>query len=72
MNQSLTNTKSKMTSKRYFSLAGLFIILFILTSFGDIFNLPVWIHWLTTIGLAVSVFLGMKKKKEESKNGEKK
>tara|TARA_B100000965_G_C19346804_1_gene649934 strand:- start:56 stop:241 length:186 start_codon:yes stop_codon:yes gene_type:complete len=61
-----------MTSKNYFTIAGIFLILFILTSIADIFSLPVWIHWLTTIGLAVFAFLGLNKKKEEAKKEEKK
>ena len=57
-----------MTSKKYFNLAGIFLLIFIITYFGDYFGLPIWIHRLATVLLALFAGLGLyQKKKEESR-----
>ena len=57
-----------MTSKRYFTIAGIFIALYIVTSLGVIAGLPEWVHQICTVIFAASVFLGVRQKKKESQN----
>jgi hypothetical protein len=54
-----------MTSKTYFSIAGVFIALYLLTSFGVVAGLPDWVHQVCTLAFAGAVFLGLKQKKQE-------
>ena len=58
-----------MTSNKYFGIAGIFLLIFIVTYFGEYFGLPIWIHRLTTLFLAIFAGLGLyQKKKEETSN----
>jgi type III secretory pathway component EscV len=54
-----------MTSKAYFSIAGIFIAFYILASLGVIAGLPEWVHQACTVVFAGAVFLGVRKKKQE-------
>jgi len=54
-----------MTSKTYFTLTGVFIACYLLTSFGVIAGLPEWLHQVCTFLFAGAVLLGVRKKKEE-------
>jgi type III secretory pathway component EscV len=54
-----------MTSKAYFSISGIFIALYVLTSFGEIVGLPGWVHQACTVVFAGAAFLGVRKKKQE-------
>lgn len=56
---------SYMTSKTYFTLTGVFIVCYLLTSFGVIAGLPEWLHQVCTFLFAGAVLLGVRKKKEE-------
>ena len=55
-----------MTSKTYFTLAGVFIAAYLLASFGVIAGLPDWVHQVCTLLFAGAVLLGIQKKKEEN------
>lgn len=55
-----------MTSKTYFAIGTLFIILYVLTSFGEAVGIPGWVHQVCTVVFAVAIFLGLKKKKQEN------
>ena len=55
-----------MSSKAYFTLAGVFIACYLLTSFGVIAGLPEWLHQVCTVLFAAAVLLGVRKKKEET------
>lgn len=57
-----------MTSKTYFLIAGIFIAIYIVSSFGVIAGLPDWVHQVSTVIFAGAVFLGARKKKEETTN----
>ncbi|MGY3087020.1 type III secretory pathway component EscV [Hymenobacter sp. UYAg731] len=57
-----------MTSKGYFTLTGIFIALYILSSFGVIAGLPDWLHQLCTLIFAAAAFLGVRQKKKEELN----
>jgi hypothetical protein len=54
-----------MNSKQYFIIAGIFITLYIFTSFGVIAGLPNWVHQVCTLIFAGAVFLGIRRKKQE-------
>jgi hypothetical protein len=54
-----------MTSKTYFTIAGIFMALYILTTFGVAVGLPEWMHQICTIVFAGATFLGVMKKKRE-------
>jgi len=54
-----------MTSKAYFGIAGIFITLYILTSFGVVAGLPEWVHQVCTLIFAGAAILGLRKKKHE-------
>jgi hypothetical protein len=54
-----------MTSKTYFTLAGVFITGYLLASFGVIAGLSDWVHQVCTLLFAGAVLLGIRKKKEE-------
>jgi hypothetical protein len=55
-----------MTSKQYFSISGIFITLYIVTSFGEIIGLPGWVHQICTVIFAGAALLGVRKRKEEA------
>ena len=55
-----------MTSRTCFAIGTLFIILYVLTSFGVVAGVPEWVHQVCTVGFAVAIFLGLKKKKQEN------
>ncbi len=57
-----------MTSKAYFTIAGIFVIAYIVFSFTDILGLPSWIHQGCTVIFAVATFLGVQQKKKESQS----
>jgi type III secretory pathway component EscV len=54
-----------MTSKAYFTVSGIFIALYILTSFGVLVGLPEGVHQFCTVVFAGAAFLGWRKKKQE-------
>jgi uncharacterized membrane protein YhdT len=54
-----------MTSKTYFSIAGVFIFLYIITSFDKIIGFPEWIRQFCIIVFAITAYLGYQKKKSE-------
>jgi len=56
-----------MTSKTYFRIASIFLVIFILTYFVELFNLPVWIHRVACLVFATFAFLGYYQKKKEDK-----
>lgn len=64
-----------MNSKIYFSIAGVFIALYIITSLGVTIGLPDGFHRVFTLLFALFVFLGVtqqKKEKEEKDSQNKK
>jgi hypothetical protein len=54
-----------MTSKAYFKVSGIFVALYILTSFGVMAGLPEGVHRVCTLIFAGAAFLGWRKKKQE-------
>lgn len=60
-----------MKSKTYFNIAGFFLVAFIITSFGKLIDLPIWIHRVFTVLFALFVILAyVEKKKEEESDTE--
>ncbi len=57
-----------MTAKTYFTIAGVFIALYIITTLGVIVGMPDWVHQVCTVVFATSAFLGLRQKKKESQN----
>ena len=57
-----------MSSTLYFSIAGIFMTLYVITSLGVIAGLPDWTHQICTILFAGAAFLGVRKKKQEQEN----
>ena len=55
-----------MASKTYFNIAGIFMLVFIITSFGEIFNLPMWLNKIAVLFFAIFVLLGYYQKKKEN------
>ncbi len=56
-----------MTSKKYFTLAVICIISYIISSFGVVSGVPDWVPRVCTIGFVSMIFLGYKRKKKENK-----
>lgn len=56
-----------MTSKRYFNLAGIFMIVYIVTYFLESFEPVIWINRIAVILFAVFAILGFYQKKKEKK-----
>jgi hypothetical protein len=54
-----------MTSKKYFNIAGVFIVIFIVTYFVELFELSIWIHRIAGVIFAVFAFLGFYQTKKE-------
>jgi hypothetical protein len=54
-----------MTSKAYFKVSGIFVALYILTSFGVMAGLPEGVHRVCTLIFAGAAFLGWRKKTQE-------
>jgi hypothetical protein len=54
-----------MTSKAYFTVSGIFIALYILTTFGVLVGLPEGVHQVCTLLFAGAAFLGWRKKRQE-------
>ena len=59
-----------MNSKIYFSIAGVFIALYVLTSLGVIVGLPEGVHRVFTVLFVLFVFVGLNQKKHEKENSE--
>ncbi len=57
-----------MTSKFYFKVVIIFIILYIVTSIGVIWGIPDWVHQVCSIAFVFATFLGLRQKKKERKN----
>jgi uncharacterized protein (DUF983 family) len=57
-----------MTSKAYFTIAGIFVIAYIVFSFTDILGVPSWIHQVCTVIFAAATFLGLQQKKKEKQS----
>jgi uncharacterized membrane protein YhdT len=55
-----------MTSKTYFTIATIFIALYIGTSFGGIVGLPDWVHQVCTLLFVSATVLGLRQKKLEN------
>jgi hypothetical protein len=55
-----------MTSKAYFKIAGIFMVLYIITTFGVIVGLSDWAHRICTVIFAGAAFLGVRQKKIEN------
>ena len=55
-----------MTSKTYFLIGGIFLGLYVLTTFAVVAGVPEWAHQVCTIVFAGAFFLGVKKKKQEN------
>lgn len=55
-----------MTSKTHFAIGALFIVLYVLTTFGVVAGVPEWVHQVCTVVFVVAFFLGLKKKKQEN------
>ena len=55
-----------MSSKTYFTIGTLFIVLYVLTSFDVAAGLPEWGHQVCTVVFVFAFFLGLKKKKQEN------
>ena len=54
-----------MTSKKYFNIAGVFMVIFIATYFIELFELSIWIHRIAGVIFAVFTILGFYQKKKE-------
>jgi hypothetical protein len=55
-----------MTSKTYFRIATIFIVLYIVTSFGVVAGLPDWVHQVCTLIFVGAIVLGLRQKKLEN------
>ena len=54
-----------MSSKGYFTIAGVFIVIYIIASFAVISGLPDWLHKVATVIFAGAILLGLRAKKKE-------
>ena len=54
-----------MTSKKYFTIAGVFVALYIIASLGVIVGIPEWVHQFSSITFVAATFLGLREKKKE-------
>jgi hypothetical protein len=54
-----------MTSKAYFTLATVFVALYLGTALGTAAGLPEWVHDACTLGLAVAIALGLWQRRRE-------
>jgi type III secretory pathway component EscV len=55
-----------MTSKKYFTIACVFMALYIVSSLGVIAGLPDWVHQICTVVFAGAIFLYIRQKKIEN------
>ena len=58
-----------MSSKAYFTIAIVFIVLYVVTSFAVIKGFPEWVHQVCTVVFAVAAFLGYRQRKRERDEG---
>ena len=59
-----------MTSKTHFAIGALFIVLYVLTTFGVVAGVPEWVHQVCTVVFVVAFFLGLKKRSKRTWSNE--
>lgn len=57
-----------MTSKEYFNITKIFMLLYIITTLGVIIGIPDWIHQCCTVIFVGALWLEFRKKKQENEH----